>query len=74
VRVEASDRTEVTAELEAILNRREKRSITFGLERDLVNGLVVVEAEVHLWRTDTSDSLVKELAGIQGVRNVKISG
>jgi putative Mg2+ transporter-C (MgtC) family protein len=74
VRVEASDSTDVTAELEEILKRREKRAITFGLERDLVNGLVVVEAEVHLWRTDTSDSLVKELAGIQGVRNVKVSG
>jgi putative Mg2+ transporter-C (MgtC) family protein len=74
VRVEASDRAEVMDEVETVLRRREKRSVTFGLERDLVNGLVVVEAEVHLWRNDTSDNLVKELGSIQGVRHVRVSG
>lgn len=74
VRVEASDREGVMDEVESVLRRSEKRAVTFGLEKNLANELVVVEAEVRLWRTDSSNTLLKELAGIQGVRDVKISG
>jgi putative Mg2+ transporter-C (MgtC) family protein len=74
VRVEASDRAGVMDEVERVLRRSEKRAVTFGLEKNLTNELVVVEAEVRLWRTDSSDTLLNELAGIQGVRDVKISG
>ena len=74
VRVDASDRAGVMDEVESVLRRSEKRAVTFGLEKNLANELVVVEAEVRLWRTDSSDTLLKELAGIQGVRDVKISG
>ncbi len=74
VRVEASDRPGVMDEVETVLRRREKRAITFGLERDLVGQSAVVEAEVHLWHAETSDDLLTDLTGIEGVRNVKING
>lgn len=71
--VEGDDRPGLVGEIKALLSRRERNVRTFGLERDIDCASLMIDVVLRVWRNETPEGIVEELASVAGVHRVKVS-
>lgn len=68
----ASDRPDLVEHVRERLKLRRRQVYSFSMEKDIDAGTVELDFLVKLKAGDSIEDLVEEIAGVEGVRRVKI--
>ncbi len=71
--MQANYRPGIVDEVEGLVNQGKRNLNSIGIDRDLVAGKITLDADVRIWSEYKVEDFVNELAGIQGVNQIKLS-